>query len=66
MRSTLLPSNFNPLISYNVTDTARMLGISRGSVYTYMRDGRLDRTIGRKEKAIRVTGKSILRYFNTR
>ena len=65
MRTTALPSNFNPTISYNVTDTAKILGISRGSVYTFMKDGRLDSTIGRKKKVILVTGRSILRYFNT-
>lgn len=45
---------------------ARMLQVSRSSIYNFIKDGRLDVTIGRKKQTALVTGKSILRYFNTR
>lgn len=64
--TTSLPQNFNPAASYSPTMAARMLQVNRSSIYNFIKDGRLDVTIGRKKQTALVTGKSILRYFNTR
>lgn len=49
---------------YNISQAARVLGLSRGTVYKYMRLGLLEARVHAATGARYITGREIRRFWN--
>lgn len=60
-----LNNNCKPNEHYGAVEAARMLGVTKPSIYNYIKLGFIRPSLHTKKKTIRIKGSELIKYYNS-